>query len=906
MKQILIYLLLFLLAGCHPSTYRFPKEKIRENKTYQVLFIHSSGAPVFMQMVRLLVEQEFKKADIPVEINYLFHFTLDQSTENAMSVLLEKLKPYNENPPDLILTVNDDAFNFLLATEYPLVYKVPIVFSNLTFPIRELLEKHTNVTGQIETVDYRQAYELACRLFGNIDEMQLVHGFQRLDFDFYKEESKQIRTFPELSLLRELAGEGGPESIAVDTVRPPHSLDHPLKVCFDILTVWPFNQFTRYYDREKPRFPIRRIGIKPGEEFIYAPFFSYYYVPFINVNNAYFPSIRLEGLPVQSGCVGGYMNPIENQAKTAVDRAIRILKGEPVSHFPIDTAARIPIFDWNAMQHWKIPESVLPPGSRIVNKPFYLQYRGSLIAGGILLVILLTTIIYSLIHYSRLTKIAGNSAFRKLQEEQDHMQTTVNSVNEGIISFNQKGLLTSINPVAIQLLQTSKQPEELVGEHIHALLRLSPRQGNDLFWLYDLANEARISEKKQFLPEGTLLHLRNGKTLRIVGILRPLSLNGENIGTLFTFRDCTDKLRESEFLEFSMAAGDVYTWQLNEKEHCLFFHPSFFEQNKIEHADFSISDEKFLELVHPDDKQSWVETLRLMQHNKEGDKKNVQIRLALPEKGYRWFEFRISSMPATQLNCYTRFYGICLSIQKLKETETSLIHVLNEATESNRLKAEFLANMSHEIRTPLNAIVGFSTIIEEVEPEERAQFMQLISQNCDMLLQTINDILDISRVESGYPFQYKRCSLQAFLSDFRKDAEIFFVHTDLQLLFEIPEADLSFETDIFRLKQTLEQLVKNAVQFTKNGSVTVGYRLENNQEKVRIYVRDTGIGIAPENRKIVFERFYKLNNFTAGGGLGLSLCAEIIQRMHGTIDISDGIEGGTCVNIWLPVRQENK
>lgn len=907
MKQVLIYFLLLLVTGCHSSTSSLPDDaRNRENKTYKVLFIQSSAASQLMPIVRILIEQEFKKADIPVEINYLFHFTQDQSTENAMRVLIEKLKPYNDNPPDLILTVNDDAFNFLLATEYPMVYDVPIVFSNLTFPLWSLLDKHTNITGQLETVDYRQAYELACRLFGEIDEIQLVYGFQRLDSDFYKEESKQIRKFPELSMIRDLAGEGGPESIPVDTIRPPHTLAHPLKVCFDILTVWPFDQFTRYYDREKPKFPIRRIGIKPAEEFIYSPFFSYYYVPFINVNNAYFPSVTFEGYPVYPGCVGGYMNPIENQAKTAVERAVRILKGEPVSHFPIDTAPRIPIFDWNAMQHWNIQESDLPPGSRIVNKPFQLEYRGSLIAGGILLTLLLSLLAYSLIHYSRLTKIAGNSVFRKLQEEQEHMQTTVNSVNEGIISFNQKGLLTSINPVAITLLQTPKQPDELVGEHIHSVLRLSPRQGNDLFWLYELATEARTTGKKQFLPEGTLLHLRNGKTLRIVGVLRPLSLNGENIGTLFTFRDCTDKLRESEFLEFSMAAGDVYTWQLNGKEHTLSFHTSFFDQNQIEHTDSSISSDRFLELIHPDDQAVWIETLGQMQHNSQGDKQNVQIRLALPAKGYTWFEFRISSMPATELNRDTRFYGICLSIQKLKETETSLIQVLNEATESNRLKAEFLANMSHEIRTPLNAIVGFSTIIEEVEPEEREQFMQLISQNCDMLLQTINDILDISRVESGYPFQYKMYSLQSLLSGFYQEKESLFAGTGLQFLLEMPPTDILFETDIFRLKQILEQLLKNAIQFTQKGSVTIGYRINDNKKKIGIYVRDTGIGIAPENRKIVFERFYKLNNFTAGGGLGLSLCMEIVHRMQGTIDISDGVEGGTCINIWLPVRQENK
>lgn len=902
MKHLILYIFIILLTGCTSSS---PSKKPQDSKdkSYKVLLIHSSAAPRFMSICKQLIEKEFRKSGLPVDIKYILHVTQDQQAIPAMKALINKLEPYTENPPDLILTVNDDALNFLLASELPMTYDVPIVFSNLTFPLKREFDKHSNLTGQIEKVDYRQAYELAKQLFGDIEEMQMVLGFQRLDWDFEKEAHKQIRTFPELSLIRPLSGED-PEVSPIDTIRPPETLEHPLQVDFDAVTIWSFDAFTRFYDREKSLFPIRRVAIKPAEEFIYAPFFSYHYIPFINVNNAYFPSIQPDENPLPSGCIGGYMNPIENQAATAVARAVRILKGEPVSHFPIDTARRIPIFDWNALQHWKISVDRLPPGSRIVNKPFYLEYRNSLLAGGSLVVVLFSAFIYSLIHYSRQTKFEGNALFRRLKEEQDHMQTTVNSVNEGILSFDRKALLTSINSAAIRLLRLEKSPEELIGQPLSALFRLSPAHDQDRFWLYTLLDEALRSKQKQVIPEGSLLYLRNRTALYIVGVLRALFVKGENIGSLFTFRDCTDKLRQTQFLEFSMAAGDVYTWQFNEKSERITFHSSFFIQNKIDNsAEKEMDYDRFLELIHPDDRANWTSVFQQMQANPQADKRNIQLRLLLPE-GETWYEFRISTMPATDLNRAMRFYGICLSIQMLKETEESMIQVLNEAKESNRMKTEFLANMSHQIRTPLNVIVGFSTIMDQADsPEDREKFMQIISDNCDLLLQTINDILDISRVESGYPFQYKVCHLHDFLSNYWEERQSWFVSTPIEFFLELPEKDHLLESDTFRLQQLLDQLLKNAIQFTPSGSVTLGYKAVEEADQILLYVRDTGIGITPENREIVFERFYKLNNFTAGGGLGLSLCREIVHRMHGTITLSDGIEGGTCVTLCLPVHQ---
>lgn len=894
-------LLLIIFTACGNQTSFFQKEG-KESKVYKVLLIQSSDAKYVLDINKQLIEQQFEAADIPVKMDYLHLVTLNVQTDDAMKSLVEKLEPYDKNPPDLILTVNDDSFNFLLASDLPFTFKVPIVFSNVTYPLWDLVEKRQNITGQVEVIDMRQAYELAKQLFGDINEIQFFYGFQLSDSHFAEDAFSQFLKFPELSIMR-TTDFGGPDNAKCDTICPPDKL-HPLTVSMDVLTLWSFEQFTNYYDREKSHFPIRRIGIKAFGEEIYTDFFSYYYLPCINVNNAYFPSVKTEMYSVIPGCLGGYMNPRENQVKVAVETSLRILKGESISHFPIDTAERVPIFDWNAMQHWKIDESRLPAKSRIVNKPFEVEYRNWLIAGCVLGGMMAIGLVSLLIVYSRKARNAGSSASRRLKQEQKRMQLTVNSINEGIISFDRRGLITSINPSALSLLELEGEGS-LIGEHVYSCLRLSSRNNSDFYWLFDLADEACKSGVKQTFPEGTLLHLRNNKTLQIVGVVRALFLNDEHIGTLFTFRDCTDKLRQSRFLEFSMAAGDVYTWKMDEKSRVLNFHESFFLKNEGEMRRTGMPYEEFLEKVHPDDRAICVKTIESLRKNKQADKRNVQLRLLLPS-GYTWFEFRVSAMPATKLNRDTRFYGICLSIQLLKETESSMINILKEAEESNRMKSEFLANMSHEIRTPLNVILGFSTIIEEVEPEERGHYMELINYNCDILLQTINDILDISRVESGFPFQYKVCNLATLFTDIWQEQQVLFADKDVQLFLKLPEEAVLIETDPFRLKQLLEQLIENGYRFTNAGSVTFGFNLQDNSY-IRLFVSDTGIGIKPEDREVVFERFYKLDKFMAGGGLGLSLCKEIVMRMDGTISISDGLTGeGTCVTVILPVHQSKQ
>lgn len=897
MKQLCIYILLILLTIILPFDSQ-AKSSPATTEEYSVLCIQSSDNPYLITERRKLVEKAFSEADIPVDLHYILLRTHDVESSYSMDVLLENLNAYKETPPDVILTFNDDALNFLMACAHPLVQQTSIVFSNVIVPL-DLMKNYPRITGQLETINYRQAYELGKKLFGEVDELQIVYGFQREDFKLIDTAEVQLKDIPEFTFFRTLTDKG-PEDVPLDTVQGPDKVRHPLTISYDIPTVWPHDQYLRYYKENQS---IRRIGIKARGEFIYPNFLSYQLQPFIGVTNSYFFDEGFGG-GMSHGVIGGYFNTVGRQVDTAVGTCLRILKGEPAESIPIDTGLRTPIFDWELMQHWGISKSQLPEGSVIVNEPFWVKYRMPVIAGAIGGIILIIAFLIYLMRISKKVRSNRNSSVKKLEEEQERVRTTVNAVSDCIISLDCQEMITSINPAARRLLGLDEYGTLLKSKHLSSFLKLSPRYKHDPFWFMKLVERAAETHEEQHLPEGSLLELRNGNSLQISGVIRSLYINGTRIGTLFAFSDCTDQLRQAQFLEFSMAAGDVYTWQINSETNEITFHESFFVTNGIDREVPVLDKDEFINYLHPDDRQLWLHKLVEVSANATVDKYKLQVRLQLPA-GYVWFEFRITSMPVVsdeQRNM--RLFGICLSIQKLKETEFVMQKVLEEAKESNRIKSEFLANMSHEIRTPLNVIVGFSTIINEVDDQEKGQFLELISKNCDTLLQTINDILDISRVESGYPFQYKVCYLKKFLSGVWSEEQPLFGDTKVELFLEVPDDECLIETDPFRLRQLLEQLIRNARNFTFEGSVTLGYQYKTDDKYVIIYVRDTGIGIVPEDREIVFERFYKLDKFTAGGGLGLSLCKEITHRFSGSIQIVDGLYGkGTCVVVNLPVHQ---
>jgi len=238
-------------------------------------------------------------------------------------------------------------------------------------------------------------------------------------------------------------------------------------------------------------------------------------------------------------------------------------------------------------------------------------------------------------------------------------------------------------------------------------------------------------------------------------------------------------------------------------------------------------------------------------------------------------------------------------ITKDKLMEQELIDAKEKAEESDKLKSAFIANMSHEIRTPLNAIVGFSRIIAETQdPEERKSYYSIVETNNGRLLGLINEILDLSKIESGImEFDMEQIRLSTFCRDIQQTMAMR-CPPGVELIFDDSGPDINIRCDKNRLNQVFNNLIGNATKFTKEGSIRFGYNQK--ESHLEFYVQDTGSGISVDKIDKVFDRFIKGDNFTQGTGLGLPICKSIIEKLNGTISVNSTFGQGTCFTFKLP------
>lgn len=244
----------------------------------------------------------------------------------------------------------------------------------------------------------------------------------------------------------------------------------------------------------------------------------------------------------------------------------------------------------------------------------------------------------------------------------------------------------------------------------------------------------------------------------------------------------------------------------------------------------------------------------------------------------------------------TRFY----KAQELLKQETQ------RAIESGRLKSVFLANMTHEIRTPLNAIVGFSDLLQMMTTaEEKKEIIHVIHNNCDMLLRLINDIMAISSMDAnGLIMKPADVDFAKAFNDICQTLAQRVENPNVQFIKENPYQTLQTRLDMGRITQVITNFVTNAVKYTQNGHIKVGYRLQDNG--IYMYCEDTGTGIPKEKCPQVFERFVKLNDYVQGTGLGLSICKAIAERCNGKIGVDSEVGQGSTFWMWIPCVINNQ
>ena len=245
--------------------------------------------------------------------------------------------------------------------------------------------------------------------------------------------------------------------------------------------------------------------------------------------------------------------------------------------------------------------------------------------------------------------------------------------------------------------------------------------------------------------------------------------------------------------------------------------------------------------------------------------------------------------------------SINYDITELKRTEEMLVKARDKAEASDRLKSAFLANMSHEIRTPLNAIIGFSSLLASTEDAaEKELYNSLIGHNNKLLLNLINDVIDLSKIESGYLELHPDWVNLTELLDESVAEYIHQVPSGVELLTNYPAHDSLAELDRLRIKQILSNFLSNALKNTTTGRVEAFYEVDH--QFVRIGVKDTGRGIPQNMLEKIFERFEKLDSFAQGAGLGLSICKLIVEKMNGRVLVDSQLGIGTTFVIELPCR----
>lgn len=313
-----------------------------------------------------------------------------------------------------------------------------------------------------------------------------------------------------------------------------------------------------------------------------------------------------------------------------------------------------------------------------------------------------------------------------------------------------------------------------------------------------------------------------------------------------------------------------------------------------------ISPEDYLNASHPDDRERIEQNVQNMFRGTDAEF-SLQYR-SQTKWDTEWQTLIVTGIPSerNKKGKVVRYTGIAINNTKWEKMAQELKEMKEKAELSDRLKSAFLANMSHEIRTPLNAIVGFSELLVDCEdPEERVEYERMIQSNNELLLRLINDILDLSKIESGILERRRRYFSMRELCD-----EVYMMmkqkatNPDVELRLDKPVQDCSIFLDRERLKQVWMNFLTNAVKCTPSGYIKMGYTVEN--EAIRIYVEDTGIGIPKKMHDQVFGRFHKLNDFVQGTGLGLAISKAIVEGAGGEIGFTSEEGVGSTFWAWVP------
>lgn len=422
--------------------------------------------------------------------------------------------------------------------------------------------------------------------------------------------------------------------------------------------------------------------------------------------------------------------------------------------------------------------------------------------------------------------------------------------------------------------------------------------------------------------------IRTGKPVEIIGKIKkasgdfmdievtkfPISLSNGKPLLLALWRDITSKLKVENDLKRTMVLTKMALISSDIRTCSLFVNPD----SKVDFIDtvvqmnnwetnsntmVNVTWEQFQSRAHPDDKIVYRENFTKLCKGELQDIK-MEVRMMYPgKKQYFWREVSAYVYERDEKGRPIVLLGCSTNIQERKSQELNLEEAKEKAEVADRMKSKYLADMSHEIRTPLNAITGFSELMAFADSdEERQSYYEIIKTNNQLLMQLINDILDLSKIEADVvkisytPIDVNELMDTTFASVRLRMPE------GVKLVLEKDQFNSSFGADSIRLLQLINNLANNAIKNTKEGSITMGYKhLSDGQ--LMFYVKDTGVGIAEEKLGTLFTRFVKLNDYVEGIGLGLAICQGLVAKMGGSMNVESELGVGSTFSFILPSNE---
>ena len=485
--------------------------------------------------------------------------------------------------------------------------------------------------------------------------------------------------------------------------------------------------------------------------------------------------------------------------------------------------------------------------------------------------------------------------------------------NDDLLNILPDGvIILDINREVIQLNQ-----QALTELHVHSSVNaLMPLPTNKIFKLLNkkedilstILEEIRQGKKVYSLPEHTFMQEQVDYTqFPIRGEFATMENEEGEKNILFFFRNITVELTQEYILNTALQRTRIYPWYYDISRSEFTLDDRYFEHLGIPAGENNtLTMEEYVNMIHPDDRQTMADAFVVQLSGNTTFDKTVPFRLRRGDGTWEWFEGQSTYIANISGHPY-RLVGICLSIQEYKDIENTLIEARKKAEESDRLKMAFLANMSHEIRTPLNAIVGFSELLAAANTEEEKQkYLEILHTNSELLLQLVNDILDLSKIEAGtLEFVYSDVDINLLLNDLE---QLFRMkigsNSPVRIITEPGLPSCMVHTDRNRIAQVVSNFVSNAIKFTTEGSIRIGY--QSSENGLRFYVSDTGSGISADKLEGVFDRFVRLQSDKNGNGLGLSICKTIVNKLGGEIGAESEVGKGSTFWFTLPEHSDIK